>query len=192
MEILKFRLPTNNLLLCFDGAFSGIEKIIEKRLNLCKHIGFSQSDKSTIKADGCSSLLQQLTISDLRSWGYIPELLGRIGLLLTTNPMTEELIYEIITTASENILQAHKSQCSNLGIELKFTEDALREIAKMAVKTESGFRSVKTILANLMEDVYFNCDKYKNTPLTIDKEFMALMYFRNQHRSLIKDYKQVK
>lgn len=191
LEILKFRLPTNNLLLCFDGAFSGIEKIIEKRLNLCKPIGFSQSEKSPLKTDGYSSLLQQLVISDLQKWGYIPELLGRIGLVYTMNPMTEELIYEIITTASENILQAHKTQCSNFGIELRFTEDTLREIAKMAIKTEIGFRSVKTLLANLMEDVYFNCDKYKNTTLTIDKEFIALMHFRNEHRSLIKDYKQV-
>lgn len=192
LDIQKFRLPTNNLLLCFDGAFSGIEKIIEKRLNLCRHIGFSQSDAPFLETDAYPSLLQQLTISDLQKWGYLPELLGRIGLVFTMNPMTEELIYEIITTASENILQAHKAQCSNLGFELKFTDEALREIAKMAIKTEIGFRAVKTILANLMEDVYFNCDKYKNTTLTVDEEFIALMHSRNQHRLLISDYKQMK
>jgi ATP-dependent Clp protease ATP-binding subunit ClpX len=191
LEMQKFRLPTDNLLLCFDGAFSGIEKIIEKRLNLRSRIGFAQPNKTPAKTDMYASLLQQLTVADLQKWGYIPELLGRIGTFLTMNPMSEELIYEIITTASENILDAHKAQCSMHGFNLEFTEDTLRKIAKMAAESELGFRSVKTILANLMEDVYFDCDKYKNTTLTVNEEFIALGHFRNKYRPLIKDYKKM-
>jgi ATP-dependent protease Clp ATPase subunit len=138
-----------------------------------------------------SSLLQQLTVADLQKWGYIPELLGRIGTFLTMNPMSEELIYEIITTASENILNAHKAQCQMHGFELEFTEDALRKIAKMATESGLGFRSVKTILANLMEDVYFDCDRYKDSTLTVNEEFISLGYFRNKYRPLIKDYKKM-
>ncbi|MDR1583069.1 MAG: AAA family ATPase [Prevotellaceae bacterium] len=191
LEMLKFRLPTDNLLLCFDGAFSGIEKIIEKRLNLRTHIGFVQPDSTPAKNDMYSSLLQQLTVSDLQKWGYLPELLGRIGTFLTMNPMSEELVYEIITTASENILNAHKTQCSMHGFNLEFTEDALRKIAKMATESGLGFRSVKTILASLMEDVYFDCDKYKNTTLAVNEEFITLGHFRNKYRPLIKDYKKM-
>jgi ATP-dependent Clp protease ATP-binding subunit ClpX len=191
LEIVKFRLPADNLLLCFDGAFSGIERIIEKRLNLRSRIGFTQPDKTFAKNDMYSSLLQQLNVADLEKWGYLPEFLGRIGTFLTMNQMSEELIYEIITTAADNILNAHKAQCSMHGFNLEFTETALRKIAKMATESGLGFRSVKTILANLMEDVYFDCDKYKNTTLTVDEEFITLGHFRNKYRSLITDYKKL-
>lgn len=191
LEMMKFRLPTDNLLLCFDGAFSGIDKIVEKRLNLRPHIGFVQTPGKQKSNDMYSALLQQLTVADLEKWGYIPELLGRIGTFLVMNPMSEELIYEIITTASENIINAHKAQCKSHGFDLEFSEGALREIAKMATESGLGVRSVKTILANLMEDVYFDCDEYKGTTLTIDEAFIKIDRFRDNHRPLIKDYKQM-
>ena len=191
IDTQSFRLPTDNLLICFDGAFSGIEKIIEKRLNLRSRIGFVQRQNTTANPDTHSSIIQQLNVADLEKWGYKPELLGRIGTFIVMNPMLEDLIYEIITTASENILNAHKVQCKNHGFELEFTEDALRKIAKIAAESGFGFRSVKAILANLMEEVYFDCHKYKNTTLTIDESFIALVHFRNKYRPLIKDYKKL-
>lgn len=171
----KYKLPVNNLLLCFDGAFSGIEKIIESRKNL-RSIGFN---KLQVKKEE-SNLLQQLNSSDLEKFGYMPELLGRIGSFFVLNPITEDLVYEIITTASDNILKAHKSECERYGFHLEFTDKAIRKISKIASETTLGLRSVKNILTTLMAGVYYDCNKYKNTTLIIDEEHVNRLLINTQ------------
>ena len=182
---IEYKLPADNFLLCFDGAFSGIEDVIKKRLGIKNRtIGFSRQNK-TDKAEGKTDFwLHHLDFADLKEWGYMPELLGRIGTFITLNPMSEDIVYEIMTTASENIIDAHKAQCKRHGISLEFTETALRTIAKMAVESEVGVRSIKTILGGLLNGIYFDSDKYKNTVLTIDETFIAQSHLGNKHRNL--------
>jgi len=182
----KYKLPTDNLLLCFDGAFSGIEEIIKNRLNLRPTIGFNQVIQDNSDENSSNDLLKQLQISDLKKWGYMPELLGRIGTFFVLNPMTEELLYEIITTAQGSVIEAHHSECNRLGIKLVLTDNAIRKISKIASDSGLGVRSVKTILAALMEKVYFDCDKYKNTTLTIDEEQVSrLSQFNDKVKMLL-------
>lgn len=164
----KYRLPTDNLLLCYDGAFSGIEKLIQKRLNKETRIGFTTP--SQLYKD--KEYISELAVEDLERWGYLPELLGRIGSFYVMNPMSEDLIYEIITTASENILDAHKVQCSQHGITLTFKKEALRYIAQQAMSSNLGFRAVKTILSRIMQPIYFDCDKHYGQELIVDKHFI--------------------
>lgn len=165
--IKKFRLPTDNLLLCYDGAYSGIDKIIEKRLNKHAKIGYN-IEMNDMKFGN----LSELTMEDLEKWGYLPELLGRIGSYFVMKPMSEELIYQIITKASENILESHIKQCEQYGITVEFGEEALRYIASEAMKSKLGFRTVKTLLAKILKNIYFDCDKYSGKRLLVDKEFI--------------------
>jgi len=189
----KYKLPTDNLLLCFDGAFSGIENIISQRLKVrlpTAPVNMQNSLKINIDTNLLghtrNSLMQKLNVSDLEKWGYIPELLGRIGTFIVLNSMTEELLYEIITTASSNIIDAHKLECSRYGFNLELTDNAIRKISKIASDSGLGVRSVKTILAALMEKVYYDCDKYKNTTLTIDDEQVSrLSLFSNKDKTLL-------
>lgn len=176
-ETKTFHLPTDNLLLCFDGAFSGMEKIIENRLKLNSgSIGFIKQGKTRTKKDISSYLMQQITAEDLKVWGYLPELLDRINTFITMNPMTEELVYQVLTRGSDNICKAHQLQCSKYGIKLEFTEEAYRKIAKMVVESGFGLRSVRRIFSDLMSDIYYNLDKYKNETVTVDEKFIELKF----------------
>lgn len=176
-ENIIYHLPVDNLLLCFDGAFSGMEEIIKNRLKSENYnLGFVQPDKKQTKNDLSSSLLRQITVADLRKWGYSPELLDRINTFITMNPMSEEMAYTIITTSSDSIINAHKMQCLKYGIKLEFTDGAYRKIAKMATELGLGFRSVKNILAKIMKDIYYDCDKYKNTTIIVDEEFIECKF----------------
>jgi len=168
---LKQELEADNFLIVFEGAFAGIEKIIANRLNVNNRIGFS-TESSPNKMNVDHNLLKQLDYPDLERWGYLPELLGRIGNVHVLNPLTEDIVYEIMTTATDNILEYHKEECKGQGFNLEFTEGALRKIAKTVVKSDLGVRSLKSVLDKLMSDVYYNCDNYRNTTLTIDENFI--------------------
>lgn len=165
----KYRIPTENMLLCFDGAFSGIEKIIEKRLDLNPKVGYGTASSQNDNIN----LMSQLTMEDLEIWGYLPELLGRIGSCYVMNPMTKELAYEIITGASDNILEAHRQQCLQYGIDVEFSDEVLWHISEETVKAKQGFRAAKTILSGMMEKIYFDCDKYSGQKFKIDMNYVS-------------------
>ena len=152
MSARSYRLPVDNLLIVFDGAFSGIDEIIKKRLNIGRSIGYSQTQSN--KYDGVN-LQRLVTTEDLIQWGYMPELLGRIGECVVMNPLTSDVIYEIMTSAKDNILQSHVDFCSKNNVDLRFEEDAIRYIAAEAHKSGLGFRNVRTLLSKALNRLYY-------------------------------------
>lgn len=185
----KHYLPTKNLLLCFDGAFVGIEKIIEKRLNKKRStIGFLSSSVVPIDRSEKANLLNRITAIDLQKWGYMQELLSRIGTFITMNPMTEEMAYGILTTesTSENQVIAHKIQCQKYGVELDFSEKALRRIAKMVAESNMGARAIKPILIKLLDHIYFDCDRYRDSKLTVDEDLIELKFGQDRQNMVCK------
>ena len=153
MSARSYRLPVDNLLIVFDGAFSGIDEIIKKRLNIGRSIGYSQTQSN--KYDGVN-LQRLVTTDDLIQWGYMPELLGRIGECVVMNPLTSDVIYEIMTSAKDNILQSHVDFCSKNNVDLRFEEDAIRYIAAEAHKSGLGFRNVRTLLSKALNRLYYD------------------------------------
>lgn len=153
MSARSYRLPVDNLLIVFDGAFSGIDEIIKKRLNIGRSIGYSQTQSN--KYDGVN-LQRLVTTEDLIQWGYMPELLGRIGECVVMNPLTSDVIYEIMTSAKDNILQSHVDFCSKNNVDLRFEEDAIRYIAAEAHKSGLGFRNVRTLLSKALNRLYYD------------------------------------
>lgn len=153
MSARSYRLPVDNLLIVFDGAFSGIDEIIKKRLNIGRAIGYSQTQSN--KYDGVN-LQRLVTTDDLIQWGYMPELLGRIGECVVMNPLTSDVIYEIMTSAKDNILQSHVDFCSKNNVDLRFEEDAIRYIAAEAHKSGLGFRNVRTLLSKALNRLYYD------------------------------------
>lgn len=153
MSARSYRLPVDNLLIVFDGAFSGIDEIIKKRLNIGRSIGYSQTQSN--KYDGVN-LQRLVTTEDLIQWGYMPELLGRIGECVIMNPLTSDVIYEIMTSAKDNILQSHVDFCSKNNVDLRFEEDAIRYIAAEAHKSRLGFRNVRTLLSKALNRLYYD------------------------------------
>ena len=173
MSTRSYRLPVDNLLIVFDGAFSNIDEIIKKRLNIGRSIGFSQTQSN--KYDGLN-LQQFVTDEDLIQWGYMPELLGRIGQCVVMNPLTTEIIYEIMVSAKDNILQSHVEICAKNNVDLRFEEDAIRYIAAEAHKSGLGFRNVKTLLSKALNRVYYELpaatDSQKKLIINISKDYV--------------------
>lgn len=173
MSARSYRLPVDNLLIVFDGAFSGIDEIIKKRLNIGRSIGYSQTQSN--KFDGVN-LHRLVTNEDLIQWGYMPELLGRIGECVVMNPLTTDVIYEIMTSAKDNILQSHVDFCSKNNVDLRFEEDAIRYIAAEAHKSGLGFRNVRTLLSKAMNRLYYDMPEEASTKkkhvISISKDYV--------------------
>lgn len=168
-----YKLPVDNLLVVFDGAFTGIEPIIKRRLGIGSTIGFSSPSQS--KYDGVN-LQTLVTNEDLEEWGYMPELLGRIGDVVVMNPLSTEVIYQIMTSAKESILKSHIDYCRKNNVDLHFTDDALYYIATEAHKSGLGFRNVKTILAKAMRRLYYDFPpeslREKKRTVEVSKDFV--------------------
>lgn len=173
MSARSYRLPVDNLLIVFDGAFSGIDEIIKKRLNIGCSIGYSQTQSN--KYDGVN-LQRLVTTEDLIQWGYMPELLGRIGECVVMNPLTSDVIYEIMTSAKDNILQSHVDFCSKNNVDLRFEEDAIRYIAAEAHKSGLGFRNVRTLLSKALNRLYYDMPEEtsakKKYVISISKDYV--------------------
>lgn len=174
MKIRSYELPTDNLMIVFDGAFYGMEDIVRNRLNIGRRIGF---DCSYGNADTCN-ILNMLSSEDFITWGYTPELMGRIGEYVVLNPLTTDIIYQIMTRAKNNIISAHVKFCKNYHVDLRFTDEALYLIAEEAHKSGFGFRNVRAMLSKCLNDIYFElCDNSKSEGdmqiLKIDKEYIA-------------------
>ena len=168
-----YRLPVDNLLIVFDGAFGGIENIVKKRLHIGNSIGYAQT-----KRDECypNDLRKMVTNDDLISYGFMSELIGRIGNIVVMNSLSSDMIYEIMTTAKNSILQAHIDYCSMNNIELVFHEEALRYIANVASVSGLGFRNVKTVLSQALNALYFEMSGESTGEkqiVEISKDFIA-------------------
>lgn len=163
-----YRLATENLLLCFDGAFTGLEQIIDKRTGQDSKIGYAPVPKSSERTSG----KLQVVTEDLAKWGYGTELLGRIGTFLVMNPMSEELMVEVLTNASDNILDTHVKECAQYGITLKFSDEAIRTIAHNAIEKKLGFRGIKPLLNEILKPIYYDCDSYTNKTIVLNNQYL--------------------
>lgn len=165
-----YKLPVDNLFLIFDGSFYGMEEIIRKRLNISS-IGFNKMKDKTYEGINIQSLM---TSDDLIQWGILPELVGRIGDIVVMNPLSTDVIYEIMTSAKDNILQSHIDYFSKHNIQLSFSDDALHYIADMAEKSGLGFRNVKAILAKSLNRLYYEMlePSLKKERIVIGKDYI--------------------
>lgn len=145
------KLPVDNFLVVLDGAFDGMESIVKKRLHIGTTIGFAQNEK-TLEV---SNILSYVNDEDLVAWGYMPELIGRIGEIITIEPLSEEIVYQILVSAKESVLRSHIDFCGKNNISLHFSEGALRYLASEAIKSGLGFRNVNKLLFRTMRQIYF-------------------------------------
>lgn len=146
------KLPVDNFLVVLDGAFDGMESVVKKRLHIGTTIGFTQNETVV----DVTNTLGLVNDSDLITWGFMPELIGRIGEIITINPLSEETVYQILVSAKESILRSHIDFCGKNNIELHFSEGALRYLASETIKSGLGFRNVNKLLFRTMRQIYFD------------------------------------
>ena len=148
----------SNILFICGGAFDGIEKIIGKK-EQHNSIGFSAniSDKKNDGAD-----LSQVEQHDLVKYGLMPELIGRLPILVTLNPLLEEDLVRILTEPKNAIVKQYKELLSMDGVELEFQDMALKKIAEMAIKRGTGARGLRSIIEKSMQKIMFDIPDMKD------------------------------
>jgi ATP-dependent Clp protease ATP-binding subunit ClpX len=159
-------LNTKNILFICGGAFSGIEKRIAQRINK-QVIGFKKEEKTKIDEN---DLLQYVNHQDLKAYGLIPELLGRLPVLTHLEPLDVETLKRILTEPKNSIIKQYEVLFSMENIELSFEEDAIAYIAQKAIEYDLGARGLRSIVETILQKAMFELPDAKDKPekLNID------------------------
>lgn len=171
---------TTNILFICGGAFDGIEKKIGQRLNT-KLIGFDATkNRETINKD---NLLQYINPLDLKSFGLIPEIIGRLPILTHLNPLEKETLRRILTEPKNSIIKQYIKLFEYDGIELSFEDEVLDFIVERAIDFKLGARGLRSICEAIMLDLMFDLpskkEKKVNITLDLAKEKTAKLNFSN-------------
>jgi ATP-dependent Clp protease ATP-binding subunit ClpX len=161
------QVDTSNILFICGGTFVGLEDIIKKRMGK-KRIGFGSVDES--KELTKNELLNNMRSEDLVEFGMIPEFIGRLPVQTCLNELTEEELIHVLTEPKNAILKQYKKQFLYSGINLEFTENAIKEIAKLAIKEKTGARALRRIVSKIMNPITFELSEFKGKKLIIDEK----------------------
>jgi len=150
-EYIQF--DTSNVLFICGGAFDGLEKIIERRTNETS-IGFVTNVRSK-KERKVGELLRLVEPADIIKFGLIPELVGRLPLIVSLEELDEAALVSILTEPKNALVKQYKILFAMENAELEFTEDSLEAIAKQAIKRKTGARGLRSIMENLLLDTMY-------------------------------------
>ena len=164
------KINTHNILFICGGAFDGIERRIAERVNT-KVIGF-KADKLLSKDAEEENLLRYVSPKDLKSFGLIPELIGRVPALTYLEPLNRDVLRNILTEPKNALVKQYKKLFEMEKIELTFTDEALDYIVDNAVEFKLGARGLRTICEAIMTDAMFDMPSEKNVKtFEITKEY---------------------
>lgn len=146
-------IDTSNILFICGGAFDGLEKVIEQRNNNGKSIGFGADVKVIGDTDNMD--LSDVQSKDIVTFGLIPELIGRLPVITTLQPLSKEDLKSILIQPKNAIIKQYQELFKMDGMELVFSEDALEKIADKAIAMNTGARGLRSIIENFMKDIMF-------------------------------------
>lgn len=158
---------TKNILFICGGAFEGIQKIIARRLNT-HTVGYGVKEKN--KNIDKNNFLQYIAPQDLRSFGLIPEIIGRLPVLTHLNPLDRNALRSILTEPKNALVKQYIELFRIDGIELSFTEDTYDFIVDKAIEYKLGARGLRSICEAIMLDVMFEYPSKNVKKLVIDKK----------------------
>ena len=166
------QVDTSNILFICGGAFSGLEEIIKYRLKGTA-IGFnSKLDIEPKKTIGAS--LKKLENQDLLKFGMIPEFIGRLPVITTLSELNEDMLIQIMTQPKNAIVKQFESLMKMDGVKLEIKEDALKEIAKLAVSQNTGARGIRSIIEDSLMDLMYKVPDQKDLyKVVINKEVIT-------------------
>ncbi|MBQ6565035.1 MAG: ATP-dependent Clp protease ATP-binding subunit ClpX [Clostridiales bacterium] len=146
-------IDTKNILFICGGAFDGLVPIIESRIGK-KMLGFG-AELQSVNSQDISKALHALEPEDLTRFGLIPELVGRLPVLVSLDPLDEDALGRILTEPKNALCKQYQKLLEMDGIDLQFTPEAVREIAKQAIQRKTGARGLRAIIENVMLDTMF-------------------------------------
>ena len=158
---------TKNILFICGGAFDGIEKRIAQRLNT-RAMGYGRVDTDGIDRE---NLLKYVQPQDIRSFGLIPELVGRLPVLTHLEPLSREALRNILTEPKNAIVSQYKAMLKMDGVELEFTDEALDYIVDKAVEFKLGARGLRSICEAVMKELMYEAPSSDEKKISITRDY---------------------
>jgi len=162
-------LNTQNILFIAGGAFDGIERIISKRLNM-QVVGYKNS--SEINTNDSKNLLSYISPMDLKDFGLIPEIIGRLPVLTHMNNLDKKALRSILTDPKNAIIKQYKKLFEMDDIQISFSDDGLDYIVNKALEYNLGARGLRSICEIVLNDAMFEMPGSKRKKLNIDKNYI--------------------
>ena len=147
------QVDTTNILFICGGTFVGLEDIVGQRLGK-KSIGFNQTVPMS-REESCSNYLSQVTSEDINHFGLIPELVGRLPVISTLEPLDESALVRVMREPKNALVKQYRRLFQMEGSDIEFTEAALSTIAKLALEKKTGARGLRSIVENVMLDILY-------------------------------------
>lgn len=160
---------TKNILFICGGAFDGIERKIAARLNT-QVVGFGHD--AVRKKQQRENLMRYVMPQDLKSFGLIPEIIGRLPILTSLDPLDKEALRRILVEPKNAIIRQYKRMFELDGVELEFTDDALDLIVTKAVEYKLGARGLRSIVETIMVDSMYEVPSQKIKSFVVDKDYV--------------------
>lgn len=168
-EQKMIKVDTKDILFICGGAFAGVDKKIAKRLN-SQHIGFNQETKLIDE----ENYLKYVTHQDLKSFGLIPELLGRLPVIAHLDPLDKETLVQILTEPKNAVIKQYEKLFELEGKTLSFTPDALDFIAEKALEYKLGARGLRSIVEAILTDAMFELPSQEDIhSFEVDKQYAS-------------------
>jgi ATP-dependent Clp protease ATP-binding subunit ClpX len=160
---------TENILFIAGGAFDGIERVIRKRLNM-QAIGYSASKLNDDMADA-DNILQYIIPKDIKDFGMIPEIIGRLPVLTHMNPLDQDTLRAILTEPKNAIIKQYKKLFEMDEIEFEITEDALNFIVNKAIEYKLGARGLRSLCETIFTDAMFELPSSDEKIFNVTKDY---------------------
>lgn len=175
------QIDTSNILFICGGAFIGLDKIVESRINSGKSLGFGAvGSKSVYERDmAAARMLKELQPDDLIKFGLIPEFIGRVPVTAVLDPLDEEALVRILIEPKNAVFKQYKELMAMDDLELVFVEGVAQAIAKEAIKRKTGARGLRSIVEEIMLPVMFEAPSrddlkvFELTPEMVEKRNLA-------------------
>ena len=187
------QIDTTNILFICGGAFVGLDKIIQQRTGE-KSIGFG-AKVQTKNDNSFDELIKKLQPQDLLKFGLIPEFVGRVPVAVTLQSLNEDALVKILNEPKNALIKQYKYLFELDDVELEFTDEAVRAIAKLAVERQTGARGLRAIIEGFINDIMFDIPSDPTIEKCIITEDTVLNgkepeVVRNENRLPIKDRKK--
>ena len=170
------QIDTTNILFIVGGAFVDLDKIIERRTGSANKIGFGVDDKVKSQVDKelqAAKMLKQMQPEDLLKFGLIPEFIGRVPVYAVLDPLEEKTLMQILTEPKNAIIKQYQELLKMDGVDLKFEEEAIAQIAKEAIKRKTGARALRSIVEEIMLDIMYEVPSREDvTEFVITKDMV--------------------
>jgi len=151
---------TTNILFICGGVFTGLEKIVERRLH-SKAMGFGADIKKRHEKD-LGKLLAKVQPEDMIKYGLIPEFVGRLPVHATLTELSEDALMSILTEPKNALVKQYQKLFEFENVKLIFTEDSLKAVSRLAIERGSGARGLRSIMENIMVDIMYELPSLKN------------------------------